>query len=121
MEIEGIGGIVQAMKSHTAIDLRSLAFGEAIVARLRQDPALVRRAEATLARWLDSCSPQVRPALLEWQSVIKGSRDEIEALLMDASERGVRLRQSNPFAGVLSQRERLDILRQFESHDTVAT
>jgi hypothetical protein len=105
------------MSSHQRIDERSLAFGRAIVARMMEDPSIVPHARATLARWMMTCSDDVRPALLEWRSVLDGSADEIAAILTGDNELAKRLRQSNPFAGVLSQSERNAILREYRSND----
>ena len=105
------------MNRHRLIDERSLAFGRAIAARLAQRPELIERARATLVRWLATCSPGARPALEEWLAVLDGPADEVFALLTGTDERAVRLRQSNPFAGVLPPPERTAILRQFQSHD----
>jgi len=41
-------------------------------------------------------------------------------LLTGTDERAIRLRQSNPFAGLLSQLERNEILLRFESYDKTA-
>ncbi len=105
------------MNYHSTIDDRSLAFGRAIAARLVADGSLLERAGATLARWLESCSPQARPTLLEWKSALERPLEEVVALLTGSSERAVRLRQSNPFAGVLPQDERLAIIREFEARE----
>lgn len=110
------------MKSHAVIDARSLAFGQAIADRLRQNPDLVNRARATIARWLtSSSSPQVESTLAEWSAILAGPLSGVLAVLTDPGERATRLRQSNPFAGVLSQRERTAILLHYASHDEVPT
>jgi hypothetical protein len=38
--------------------------------------------------------------------------------LTEDSHEGQRLRQSSPFSGILSQRERLEIFRRYESAGT---
>jgi hypothetical protein len=108
------------MNGHRRIDERSLAFGRAIAARLAERPELIDRARATLVRWLATCSPGARPALEEWLAVLDGPSDGVTALLTGNDERAVRLRQSNPFAGVLTPQERTAILRRFESHDAAS-
>lgn len=105
------------MKTHASIDQRSLALGRAVARRLRDDPSQVMRARATIARWLGTCSPRVRPALLEWDAVLQRPVAEVLDVLTGASERAVRLRQSNPFAGVLPPRERAAILKEFAAYD----
>jgi hypothetical protein len=108
------------MKDHRAIDQRSLVLAQAVADRLLQQPELVVRARATVARWLMTCSPRVRPTLNEWDQVLTGSIGGVISLLTGTDERSRRLRQSNPFAGALPQEERLAILRRFESYDAAS-
>ena len=105
------------MRSHQWIDQRSLAFGRAIAARLESHPEVIAEARATLLRWLTTCSPGTRRTLQEWLDILDGPPGGVIAILIGEDERATRLRQSNPFAGVLSQQERNAILLQFESHD----
>ncbi len=105
------------MKDHRDIDRRSLAFGEAIAARLRSHPELLTRAKQNLARWLVNGSPSSRPDLLEWEAAVNGPFNGVIALLTDPGEKATRLRQSNPFAGVLPNEERNAILRRFADHE----
>jgi hypothetical protein len=105
------------MSRHGTIDDRSLAFGQAVADRLREDPELLRRARRTLTRWLATASVRARPALLEWLAALDESADAAAVILTGTDERAVRLRQSNPFAGVLSQSERIAILKRFQERD----
>ena len=105
------------MKSHDLIDKRSLAFGQAIAARLVDDSSLINHARGNITRWLETCSPGVRPTLLEWLAALDGGTQSVLALLTGTDERAIRLRQSNPFAGVLPQHERNAILLRFEAYD----
>lgn len=109
------------MKSHALIDERSLAFGRALAARLRDHPEMIEQAQSTLNRWLTSCSPRARPALLEWRATLDGPIEGVLSLLTGRDERAVRLRQSNPFAGLLPNEERNEILRQFQSYEAQST
>jgi hypothetical protein len=109
------------MPHHRHIDQRSLAFGRAIAGRLTGHPEYIERARTTLLRWMSTSAPAVRPALQEWLSVLEGSQDELIAILTGTDERSVRLRQSNPFTGVLPEPERIRIIRQFCSHDSAST
>jgi hypothetical protein len=103
------------MSRHELIDQRSLAFGRAIASRIVADPVAIQRARATLARWMITCSPGVRATLLEWEAALEGPVDGVMTLLTSTDERATRLRQSNPFTGVLSTDERNDILRHFRT------
>jgi hypothetical protein len=109
------------MRDHRLIDERSLAFGELLAAKLAGDPSLVEQARTTVERWLKHCAPGVRPALEEWQSALNGPINGVIALLTERSERATRLRQSNPFAGVLSSQERNAVLRRFAAYETART
>jgi hypothetical protein len=105
------------MKSHALVDARSLAFGRAIAARVALNPELIFRARETLLRWQETCSPSTQSSLREWLDVLDGPLQGVLEMLTAENERATRLRQSNPFAGVLSPQERNAILRQFQSYD----
>jgi hypothetical protein len=105
------------MTDHRLIDERGLAFGHAIAARLAEDRSLVDRARANVARWMVTASAGVRPDLAEWSAALDGPVAGVIQLLTSEDERAARLRQSNPFTGVLSPQERLAILKRFTQHD----
>ena len=101
------------MRSHEWIDRRSLALHERVAARLEADPALLETARANVERWLCS-TPSA--ALLEWRHLLRDTPPpEILALLRSRGEIATRLRQSSPFAGVLTPEERRAILAEYES------
>ena len=75
---------------------------------------------ANVARWLTTCSPRGRGTLLEWDAALQDGAAAL-ALLTGTDERAVRLRQSNPFAGVLTNAERNAILLAFAEHDPATT
>ena len=106
--------------SHQLIDERSLAFGRLISERVAAHPELIAHARATATRWLQTCSPGSRSTLREWLAALDGPVEGVCHLLTSRDERSARLRQSNPFAGILTQQERNAILRQFQSHDPAA-
>jgi hypothetical protein len=100
------------VRSHEWIDRRSLTLHEAVAARLEADPGLVRVARENLERWLRS---HENAALLEWRRLLdESSTTELVALLRSPAEHAARLRQSSPFAGLLTPRERQAIL---DRHD----
>jgi hypothetical protein len=106
---------------HETIDQRSLAFGQAIAARVKERPEMVADARAHIHRWLQECSPRLRPTLLEWLDLLNGPIEAVLFVLTDPGERATRLRQSNPFAGVLTNRERTEILLRFAPDDSSPT
>jgi len=118
--VPALGHLGRGMKDHRLIDARSLAFDRLIAVKLRSQPALVGQARANLARWLETCSPRAKPALLEWQCVLAGPFDELLVLLEATDERATRLRQSSPFCGILTPAERIAIIREFQKRESVA-
>ncbi len=108
------------MSAHDVIDQRSLVFGRAIADRLRVHPEYIAAARARLDRWYETASPGVRITLDEWRRELDGSLESVLRLLTSTDDRAIRLRQSNPFPGVLTEVERTAILRQFDRHDTAA-
>ena len=81
--------------NHQRVDERSLAFGRLIADRIRTDPN----------RWI------ARP----------GGTPPALALLTGTDERAVRLRQSNPFVGALTNLERNAVLQAFADNDPAST
>ena len=101
------------MRSHERIDQRSLALHEAVAARLEAQPQLLEVARANLERWLAA-----KPAatLREWQRLLDSlPLPQLLQLLRSPEEEEARLRQSSPFAGILSPAERQAILARYES------
>lgn len=100
------------MRSHDWIDRRSLALHEAVARKLEAQPELLEIARENLARWLLT---HRRPALIEWLDVLqRSSLLDVIRLLRSPGEDAARMRQSSPFAGVLTPRERQAILTDYD-------
>lgn len=95
---------------HQRLDERSLALHAAVAEKILRDPALVERARANLSRWRTSLNGSWMD---EWQAILDGPPEGVVACLRERSERATRLRQSSPFAGLLTQRERRAIYESF--------
>jgi hypothetical protein len=83
---------------------RSLAFHRVVATRLLDDSTILDFARQRVKSWMAE-SPH-RPYIKEWAKILGGSTQSVVDFLVDGSERAVELRQSSPFAGVLSARER---------------
>lgn len=104
------------VRSHAWIDQRSLALHEAVAAKLEAQPELLEVARANLRRWL-STNPAA--ALREWWQLLDVSPPSaLLALLRSPGDEAARLRQSSPFAGLLTPEERRSILKEYESRRT---
>jgi hypothetical protein len=82
--------------NHTLIDERSRQMDILIAERLRRDSSPLRHAKENLARWRLSASPNVIPALDEWEALLNGNFDELLRFMVSSDERATRLRQSSP-------------------------
>lgn len=102
--------MISGVKTHDDIDRRSLEMARRIVARIDADPERrgLAHAREVCRRWVASGN---RPAA-EWQSILERSWEEIRGILLDESEEGRRLRQNDPFCGILTPVERWDIYRE---------
>jgi hypothetical protein len=99
-------------RSHEWLDDRSRALHVRVGEKLRDDPSLVRKALGNIERWERNSGPD--RAWNEWREILTSkSIPEIIALLKEESENGDRLRQSSPFAGALTEEERMAIFREY--------
>ena len=101
------------MQTHQQIDARSLALANAVAAKIDGDQQRegLRRARENCARWY-RVNPA--PAIAEWMQILQQDWEYVRPILLDESEAGQRLRQSNPFCGILSPQERWAIYRRFD-------
>jgi hypothetical protein len=100
----------RAMKDHDGIDRRSLEMARRIVAKIDADPARagLEHARDVCRRWVAKGNVPAR----EWMPILERPWPEIRAILLDDSEEGRRLRQSDPFCGILTPVERWEIYRE---------
>ena len=94
---------------HRLHDIRSLAMHAVIAARIDRHPALLGKAYANLKRWRSRFGAKPDRWWLEWDQLLRRPWPELAALLTDPGESATRLRQSSPFAGLLSATERRKI------------
>ena len=101
------------MRAHEWIDRRSLALHEAVADKLEAQPQLLEVARLNLQRWLRTSSAA---ALREWSRLLDTTPlPELLVLLRSPGDEPARLRQSSPFAGLLTPQERQAILTDYES------
>ncbi len=100
------------MRTHQEIDKRSLVLAQAVADRIDRDPQRegLRLARENCAHWLER---NASPAIIEWQLLLGQEWESVRRVLLDKGELGQRLRQSSPFCGILTPRERWDIYRRF--------
>ena len=88
----------------------------AIARKIEREPVLLEIARGNLRRWRQLDAHQPTPEWLkEWSALLKQSWPQIASLMVEPSERAARLRQSSPFAGLLSTVERMRIYEAFRT------
>jgi hypothetical protein len=102
--------------SHRIHDARSLAMHVLIARKIERDPQLLEVARRNLARWKQQCAPGPRPRWMRtWTALLRRPWPEIAARITALTEEGAQLRQSTPFAGVLTPAERRRIYDAFRA------
>jgi hypothetical protein len=102
----------QRYSSHRLLEARSLAMHALIAGKLARDPSLLSKPRQNLETWSGRWQHSPR-WVHEWRQILALSWQHIAALIAEPSERGARLRQSSPFAGVLTPEERSRIYDAF--------
>jgi hypothetical protein len=101
------------MRTHQEIDRRSLEMVRRIVAKIDADPERhgLAHAKRVCERWVSQGIVSAR----EWLTILEKPWDAIRAILLDESDEGQRLRQTDPFCGILTPAERWQIYRETQS------
>ena len=101
--------------SHRLLEARSLAMHAVIAQKIERDPSLLEIPRNNMERWGARWKENAPAWLYEWHEVLKQPWPRIAALITELSEHAARLRQSSPFAGVLSKEERRRIYEAFRA------
>lgn len=100
---EGAGG-------HRPAELRSLEMHRLIAERLTAE--IVARAKERVGQWLEDGRPVHPYWAQQWQRLLERPVDEIRELLAADTQEMRDLRQATPFAGVLDESERRQIIEE---------
>ena len=104
-----------SFSDHRLKEARSLAMHAAIARKINRDPALLDVPRKNLRRWAARWSSRPPLWMQEWEALLQRPWPELASIITEPSETGARLRQSSPFAGVLSSKERSRIYEAFGS------
>jgi hypothetical protein len=98
---------------------RSLMLGRAVAEKLRQDPERVLdMARSNLASMqVLHTRGQAKHWLAEWYVLLEGPVGGVVDALTSPAPHARELRQNSPFAGVLTQHERLAVLASFRAEE----
>ena len=91
---------------HPEIDNRVLALTRLTVAKIDQDPTLVRVGLENIERWTRQKGGYLPRCHAEWKTLIEQHTwGELREILLEESDEGQRLRSSHPFTGLITEQE----------------
>jgi hypothetical protein len=96
---------------HGIADLRSKALHLEVGRKLLRKPELLQQARQHLEK-MRGAMPYARTYVQEWEELLSGPIEGVLQVLGADDEHSKALRHTSPFAGVLSERERLAVLRR---------
>ena len=100
--------------NHSLYDAKSLALHSRIARNISKDPKLLDKARENLRRRRDNYDPDALPPFIEkWERLLAQPLQELAAFLVAVTDDALGLRHFSPFAGVLTEEERLTILDAF--------
>jgi hypothetical protein len=103
---------------HEIIDERNYEMDQVIAGVLREDPAKLKVVVAWIEKFLadPEYSIQAKEALTEWLDLIhvRGLEGVLQ-VLGDRGQEATRMRQSSPFAVLMPEDKRWEILRRYEA------
>lgn len=109
-----VPGHARHYSDHRILEARSLALHCLVVRKIERDPGLLGIARRNIKRWLHRDARPPR-ALVEWRELLGRPWPEVALILTDPGEEAARLRQSSPFAGVLTAAERRRVYEAFRA------
>jgi len=101
--------------SHRLLEIRSLALHAVIAAKIERDRTPIVIAQKNLDRWQARWKDTAPRWLGEWRAILQRPWKEVAAFITEMSEEAARMRQSTPFAGALTLRERRRIYDAFRA------
>ena len=102
------------LRSHQMVDLVDLASHRAMARKIRLEPKLFGRARRNIARW-ERGNRGCPPPLREWKEILQNNpMNAVLRIMTRPDEEGNRLRQSSPFCGILTEREREAVWARYD-------
>jgi excisionase family DNA binding protein len=106
-------------KRFTREEEKSLRLHQALLTPMLAEPdVVISKARHNLDRWHSMHRPDGMTVryLEAWARVLDGGLDAIVDTMISPSQEARELRQNSPFAGVLPEETRLQVLRNFRDH-----
>jgi hypothetical protein len=96
--------------NHQDIEKRSLFLHKKIVEKLLENPYLWTIPIDNLNRWKKTSCKSTYKYLLTWEDLVLNKKDVCLKKMVEWSDEAIALRQSTPFSGVLTNKERIELL-----------
>jgi hypothetical protein len=97
---------------HQRADRVGLALARATAAKIRANPSLIDVARDNLEKWRSAQGGQLPAPLEEWERILRFlTASEVADFITSRTPKADRLRQSDPFPGVLTEQEREQVLQ----------
>lgn len=94
-------------------DYRSLKMHKIVAERIKKNPALLEIAFNNIKKWKERNKfPQ--PYLDDWIEHINLGVEHLCEFLSSETDEAQRLRSSSPFVGIVTQKERREIFKEFQ-------
>ncbi len=113
--VPGEARAVAPWSDHRLLEARSLALHCLAAASIERRPELLEIARRNLVNWRLARGGVLPGALQEWEEILSSPWPQIAAIMTVPTEEGARLRQSSPFAGVLSPEQRRRVYEAFRA------
>ncbi len=110
-----MGPLSKVFSTHRILDARSLALHCKIAQKILANPQLLVIAKRNIKSWASKYAKTKPIYLQEWRKLLQRPTEEIASLITEQSEQAARLRQSSPFAGILTAAERKKIYEAFRA------
>jgi len=98
-------------------DLRSLAYHQAIVEKLKKEPAVVLAKARESLKTMSKKHPDAKELFARWKQWLDQPLNDLINRCLDSSQVARDMRQVTPFAGVLDAKERFEILKRFRKEE----
>lgn len=106
--------IMKAPRTHADSERFSLLLHEEAARLIRLNPALLDKAMGNVRRWKIQLGEGAPLDLDVWADILSGDTEAVLQVMVARNETSDRLRQSSPFAGIVPNRRRWELLK--ESH-----
>ncbi|OGQ79095.1 MAG: hypothetical protein A2289_03005 [Deltaproteobacteria bacterium RIFOXYA12_FULL_58_15] len=113
----GLHMTIEFVPPLTREDRRSLFLHHAIALELKNNPDVVRRSAQKNIRLMKQKNPGAKSLLNQWEVLLKLPVEALQSVIVDERPYARELRQTTPFAGILSADARAKVYRNFRANE----